>query len=148
AAGIRSPEAVRSSPRLSLPVNMAACAGQTFGGLAYRRVSGRSTQSFFTVLVRSPTGSVPTRSARGAGFQALFPRRGLAAGPDRINLMIVATSVELKSLFGGVLDGSQPDVGRHRDASGTWIVEPSTWVRAAARSDADEVLGRGRTHHA
>src|SRR4051794_22123664 len=51
--------------------------------------------------------------------------------------MIVATSVELKSLFGGSLDGSGSAAGAPGEPSGTWIVEPSTWIRPTAR------VGRG-----
>jgi serine/threonine-protein kinase len=58
--------------------------------------------------------------------------------------MIVATNVELKPLFGGLLDESGSVGVRRRDSSSTRIIEPSTWVRPAFPSDAGEQLGEGR----
>jgi serine/threonine-protein kinase len=58
--------------------------------------------------------------------------------------MIVATNVELKSLFGGLLDGSVSAGCPRRDPNGTWCVEPSTWVRAPFRPETPEVSGEDR----
>jgi serine/threonine-protein kinase len=56
--------------------------------------------------------------------------------------MIVATNVELKPLFGGLLDGSPAGDGRAPcDRSGTWAIEPSTLIRVASRSGAWGAIG-------
>jgi serine/threonine-protein kinase len=59
--------------------------------------------------------------------------------------MIVATNVELKPLFGGMLDGSASCGGRAPcDRSGTWVIEPSTLIRPASRPGAREAIGERR----
>src|SRR4051794_5324314 len=55
--------------------------------------------------------------------------------------MIVATNVELKPLFGGLLDGSRAGGDEPLgDRSGTWIIEPSTCIRPVVRSGAGEAV--------
>jgi serine/threonine-protein kinase len=58
-----------------------------------------------------------------------------------MNLMIVATSPDMKALLGGAPDPSGSVGGRPGERSGTWIIEPSTWVRPASRSRVGERRG-------